>query len=163
MSNCDGSVFFTLLSKRLLEYLISNNYMFTRVQKGFLPNVAGYVEHSTLTLSALKDAKHAGKNICVSWIDQRNAFGSIRHSLLHMYNSFLLNTTYLLNLIFNYYESLSACVIHVIKSFTSKPFHYSVGIFQGCTMSPTLFNVTIQLLLCYTRIIKSISNKNERK
>ena len=82
LSNCDGKVFFTLLSKRLLEYLISNNYVSTQVQKGFQPNIAGCVEHSTLTLSALKDAKLAGKNICVSWIDQRNAFGSIRHSLL---------------------------------------------------------------------------------
>ena len=56
--------------------------MSTEVQKGFLPNFAGCVEHSNLTLSALKDAKHAGKNICVSWIDLRNAFESIRHSLL---------------------------------------------------------------------------------
>ena len=121
--------------------------MSTQVQKGFLPNVAGCVEHSTLTLSALKDAKRAGKNICVSWIDLRNAFGSIRHSLLQ----FALTRYHLpfkfKELIFNYYESLTARII--TKSFTSKPFHYSIGIFQGCTMSPTLFNVTIQLLLDY--------------
>lgn len=82
LSNCDGKLFFTLLSKRLLEYLLSNSYMSTRVQKGFLPKVAGCVEHSSLTLSALRDAKRAGTGICVSWIDLKNAFGSVRHSLL---------------------------------------------------------------------------------
>ena len=55
-------------------------------------------------------------------------------------------------MIFNYYESLTARVI--TKSFTSKPFHYSIGIFQGCTMSPTLLNITIQLLLDYINQIK---------
>ena len=29
----------------------------------------------------------------------------------------------------------------------SVPIHYSIGVFQGCTISPVLFNITIQLLL----------------
>lgn len=33
------------------------------------------------------------------------------------------------------------------KSYMSTPIHYSIGVFQGCTISPILFNVTIQLLL----------------
>ena len=56
--------------------------MSTRVQKGFLPGVAGCVEHSSLTTSALRDAKQAGKSICMSWVDLKNAFGSVRHSLI---------------------------------------------------------------------------------
>ena len=145
LSNCDGKIFFSLLSKHLLEYLISNNYMITSVQKGFLPKVAGCVEHTTLSLSAVRDAKKAGRSICTSWIDLRNAFGSIRHSFIQFALSRYHLPPHFRQVIFNYYENLIACV--VTKSFVSAPFHYSIGVFQRCTISPTLFNITFQMLL----------------
>ena len=69
LGNCDGKIFFSLLSRRLSEYLLSNNYLAPSIQKVFLPRVAGCVEHTTLSLSALKDAKKAGRSICTTWID----------------------------------------------------------------------------------------------
>ena len=43
LGNCDGKIFFSLLSRRLSEYLLSNNYLAPSIQKGFLPRVAGPV------------------------------------------------------------------------------------------------------------------------
>jgi len=48
-------------------------------------------------------------------------------------------------IIYNYYDTLTAKV--VTPTFTSNPFHYSIGVFQGCTISPILFDVVFQLLL----------------
>ena len=56
--------------------------MSIRVHKGFLPKVGDCIEYSSLTLSALRDAKRVGTGICVSWIDFKNAFRSVRHPLL---------------------------------------------------------------------------------
>ena len=54
-------------------------------------------------------------------------------------------------LIFNYYEHLIAKVEFTSQLMT-KPeltaaFHYAVGVFQGCTLSPALFNICFQPLL----------------
>ena len=38
-------------------------------------------------------------------------------------------------LVFNYYEALTAKVL-VSKSDLTKPFHYAIGVFQGCVLSP---------------------------
>ena len=52
----------------------------------------------------------------------------------------------LCRLVFNYYEALTAKVL-VSKSNLTKPFHYAIGVFQGCVLSPALFNICFQPLL----------------
>ena len=47
---------------------------------------------------------------------------------------------------FNYYEALTAKVL-VSKSNLTKPFHYAISVFQGCVLSPALFNICFQPLL----------------
>ena len=67
LANSDGKIFFSLLSKRLTTYVLANNFVSTKQQKGFLPDIPGCLEHSFLTTSAIRDAKCAGKNITVSY------------------------------------------------------------------------------------------------
>ena len=49
---------------------------------------------------------------------------------------------YFQRLVFDYYERLFA-IVDVPSEFQSKPFHFAIGVFQGCTLSPLLFNIVI--------------------
>ena len=146
LSNCYGKLFFSLLSNRLTGYLLANNFLSTDTQKGFLPKTHGCVEHTYLSTSALKDARSSSRSICISWIDLKNAFGLVRHSLIQFaldryHLPFSFNV-----LIYNYYNNLLARI--VTKTFTSKPFHYSIGIFFKVVPSlPFFLIIVFQLLL----------------
>jgi len=94
---------------------------------------------------ALGDARRRGKSICVTWVDFANAFGSVRHSLIQFALKRFHFPIQLQGLIYHYYDKLFA-VVHTTK-FSSQPFQYGIGVFQGCTTSPCLFNVVMQLLL----------------
>ena len=61
-------------------------------------------------------------------------------------------------LIHSYYDHLSV-IVDIPGLFTTRSFHFALGVFQGCTLSPVLFNIIIQLALdvlekhqsfCYT-------------
>ena len=43
--NAEGRLFFTLMKWRLSTYMFSNGYIDTKVQKGFMEEVAGCIEH----------------------------------------------------------------------------------------------------------------------
>ena len=81
--NSEGRLFFTLMEWRLTDYMIENRYFDTTVQMGFMREVAGCVEHSGTLYRAAQDAHTHGRDLCVSWIDIANAYGSVKHSLIH--------------------------------------------------------------------------------
>ena len=49
--------------------------------------------------------------------------------------------------VFQYYESL--CAVVTTKDWTTNPFSYGIGVFQGCVVSPTLFLIVYQIVLDY--------------
>ena len=69
LSNCEGKVFFSLVSKAVLRHMLRNLFFDKRLQKGFLPDVAGCLEHSSLLSDALRDARAHQRSICISWLD----------------------------------------------------------------------------------------------
>ena len=144
LTNCDGKVFFTFVQQRLTRFMTANGLIDRSVQKAFMPRVSGCVEHNQLLWDALKDAKMRQVAICVSWLDLRNAYGSVRHNLIQFalwYYRFPLS---IVELIFDYYEGLLAMVS--TKAWSTSLFRYGIGVFQGCTMSTILFNITFNLL-----------------
>ena len=82
LTNCDGKIFFALVVKSVLKHMTKNSFFDLRLQMGFLPGVSGCIEHTSLISEALRDARSHQRSICVSWLDLRNAFGSVRHSLI---------------------------------------------------------------------------------
>ena len=63
--------------------MIKNGYLDSSVQKGFMRGVPGCVEHSETIYRAALYARDHGRDLCVSWIDLANAYGSVKHSLIH--------------------------------------------------------------------------------
>lgn len=153
LGNTEGKLFFAIVAQRVQKHMIQNGYFDGVTQKGFMPGVSGCVEHSAVLREALGDARSGSKSICITWVDFANAFGSVKHSLIqyalrryHFPASFR-------RLIFGYYDHMYANV--QCSAFSSNPFHYGIGMFQGCTTSPVLFNTVMQILL---DILKCDSN-----
>ena len=144
LSNCEGKIFFALLGKAILEHMLKNSFFDQKVQKGFLPGVAGCLEHSALLADAIHDARSHQRAICISWLDLRNAFGSVRHSLILFVLRHFGFPDHFIRLIHSYYGHLSV-MVDIPNLFSTRSFHFALGVFQGCTLSPILFNIVIQL------------------
>ena len=123
----------------------ANKYIKGKIQKGFIDEIPGCLEHTTLTFEALKDAKSNGRNICVSWLDLQNAFGSLSHSLIDFALERYHLPQFFRAVISSYYSNLQAKV--TTRDWSTEPFAYEVGVFQGCTISPYLFDTVFQMLL----------------
>ena len=159
LSNCEGKIFFVLLGKQCWKHA-ENSFFDQRLQKGFFPGVAGCLEHSAFLADAIQHARSHQRAICISWLDLRNAFGSVRHSLILFVLGHFGFPEHFIRLTHSYYNHLSV-IVDIPGLFTTRSFHFAPGVFQGCTLSPILFNIImiIQLALnvlekhqsfCYT-------------
>nr|XP_032528131.1 uncharacterized protein LOC116778294 [Danaus plexippus plexippus] len=145
LTNTISKIFFSVLQTRMTRFMLSNRYFRPNHQKGFLPGISGCLEHNTLLSESLKDARKSERQITVCWIDLENAFGSIQHELmlfaLRWYNFPPLVT----DMIASYYSKLKFSI--TTKEGHSKTFSYNVGLFQGCCLSPIVFNIVINILV----------------
>ena len=80
--NIEGKVFFSVIASRLAEYVLSNKYVDTSIQKGGVPGVPGCIEHSSMIWEAIQRAKKRRLSLYVVWLDLANACGSVPHQLI---------------------------------------------------------------------------------
>ena len=136
--NSEGRLFFTLMNWRLSDYMLKNKYIDTKVQKGFIEKLAGCVEHSETLHHALLDARKSKRNICVSWLDLANAYGSVRHSMVLFTLEWYWVPAEFAEIVYQYYEGLCATVL--VGTELTCWFRFEIGVFQGCTLSTMLFD-----------------------
>lgn len=107
LTNTIGKIFFAVISKRLEHFMLDNNYL-SHVQKGFKANTPGCLEHSFSMFEALLEAKSSQKQIVVSWLDLKNAYGSVRHNLIQFALNWFHVPKLIRELVFDYYEKICA-------------------------------------------------------
>ena len=144
LTNTVGKIFFAVVAKRLENFMISNKFLST-VQKGFKANTPGCLEHSFAMFEALLDAKSNQRQIVVSWLDLKNAYGSVRHNLIQFALHWFHVPQSIRELIFDYYDKICAQIR--VGASRTKFFLFDIGLFQGCVLSCILFNCVFQLLL----------------
>ena len=118
------------------------------IQKGFLRGINGTMEH-IFSLSAIVDNARSNKlPLSLTFMDLRNAFGSVAHT------KDILNYVKLPNEVQSYVSSLYANLSAYIatKQWKTSCFSIGKGVFQGDTLSPLIF------LLAFNPIIQSIQN-----
>ena len=145
MTNTDGKILLSVLATRSLSYMKLNGYYDLGIQKGFISDMAGCAEHTTMLSELLKNAKQTGRQITVCWTDLENAFGSLRHDLIQFALDWYHFPVEIKSFVYDYYEGL------YIKVRTSKwitePVALLMGIFQGCPLSVQLFNIVWNIAL----------------
>lgn len=71
-----------IMARKLENFLVSNEYLDPKVQKGFMSKISGCIEHTTVPQELLPDAKFKKKTIHITAFDLQHAFGSVAHSLM---------------------------------------------------------------------------------
>ena len=144
-SNVESKILWAIVNAKLTAFLTKNKYIKLRIQKGFVPRIPGCIEHSATLYEALRDARGNKKKIICVWLDLANAFGSVRHNLILFALRWYHVPTWVIRLIFLYYDSLFAKV--VTPNWATSFFPFEIGVFQGCTISPILFDLVYQLCI----------------
>ena len=143
--NVEGKLFFSFKAKRLLDYLLANNYIDTTIQKGGIPGVSGCLEHNALLSQLIQEAKAEKKNLVVTWLDISNAYGSIPHKLIWKALETAHVSKRMMVLIDSYYNN--AKIRFATKKFTTEWQTLEKGIITGCTLSVVLFTLTMTWLV----------------
>nr|BAC82600.1 reverse transcriptase [Danio rerio] len=80
----ESKIFFSIVAKRLSNFLLSNKYIDTSMQKGGIPGVPGCLEHTGVVTQLIREAREGRGDLAVLWLDLTNAYGSIPHKLVEV-------------------------------------------------------------------------------
>lgn len=147
-----GKLFTSILAARIEHYMRANLYWDTAIQKGFARNIQGCIEHGFTLQSALTHARRHRRNISVTWLDIKNAFGSTKHKLIQLSLRRYHVPEPLCQIIYSQYDGLAA--IASTSVWSTAPFAYERGVFQGDPLSPCIFNI------CFNAIIEQLQRLN---
>ncbi len=126
----EGKVFFSIVSQKLTEFLLKNNYIDPSVQKRGIPGAPGCLEHTCVVTQLIREAHENRGDLVVLWLDLANAYGSIPHKLvklaLHLHHV----PSKIKDLILDYYNNFRMRVTS--GSETSDRHRIGKGITTGC-------------------------------
>lgn len=148
LTSAISKLFHKIIATRLEQYAIDNNFLDSSTQKGFLHGVNGCMEHIFALQTILSNAKDHHQPLSLSFIDLKNAFGSISHCYLFDMLKHINIPSEVLAYLESLYSSISAFVS--TKQWKSPSFSIKRGVFQGDTLSPMLF------LIAFNPIVQSI-------
>ena len=143
--NVEGKIFFAILAKRLTDYLTTNGFVDTSVQKGGVPGVPGCLEHSTMIWEAIQRAKAERRDLHVIWLDLANAYGSVPHQLIWLALQMYHIPRPMVKLLQAYFSDFM--MRFSTTRYTTQWIPLEVGIAMGCTVSPILFVLVMQVIL----------------
>ncbi|CAI5446785.1 unnamed protein product [Caenorhabditis angaria] len=116
----------------------------SKCQRGFQER-DGSNESIGILRTAIDAAKGTGGNLSIAWLDLTNAFGSVPHELIrHTLRAFGFPPE-LEEIISDMYDG--ACIRVRNKTETTNPILIKSGVKQGDPISPTLFNMCLELVI----------------
>ncbi len=75
----EGKIFFSIVVRHMMEFLLQNEYIDTAVQKGGIPKLPGLLG---LVTQLIQEAQEGDGDLAVLWLDLANAYGSVPHKLV---------------------------------------------------------------------------------
>jgi hypothetical protein len=133
------------MKDRWLDYMRSNQYLNTNIQKAFVPAVPGCIEHYTKLAAAINEAHTCHKSLCVCWVDLANAYGSVHHDLIKFSLNHYHAPPKLRNMVGDFYSGLSVSIS--TQTGRTKAIPLEVGLYQGDPLSVTIFNTVMNTYL----------------
>ncbi len=141
----EGKVFFSIVSRRLTEFLLKNNYIDPSVQKGGIPGAPGCLEHTGVVTQLIREAHENRGDLVVLWLDLANAYGSIPHKLVELALHLHHVPCKIKDLILDYYNNFR---MRVTSGSETSDWHcIRKGIITGCTISVILFALAMNMVV----------------
>ena len=143
--NTEIKIFFSLLSRRLSDFILGNGYIDTSVEKGGVAGMPGCLEHTGVLTQLLREAKESKGDLTVLWLDLAKAYESMPHKLVEEALKRHLVPPSVCDLIADYYKNLRLRAYS--STVTSEWQTLEKGIITVCTMSSILFSLTMNMLV----------------
>ncbi|KAG1925127.1 hypothetical protein F2P79_025744 [Pimephales promelas] len=138
-------IFFSVLAKRLTSYMTQNQYINTSIQKGGVPGFSGCLEHTSMITQLIQEAKQKKSDLTVIWLDLANAYGSVPHDLIQEGLDHYHIPMAIRDMISSYLGGIK--LRFTAGQFTTNWQDLQKGIPTGCTISPILFVMGMNLLV----------------
>ena len=148
--NTDSKIFFGILAKRTMSFLLANGYIDDSVQKVGLPGTPGCIERASMIWEAIQTAKKGKSHLVVVWLDLANAFGSISHKLIEYAMDLFWIPPEVIKIMMDYYNLF--IMRFFTANFTTAWQRLEIGIAAGCTFSVIWFVLVMEVLLRGTKI-----------
>ena len=140
---------FSCTIAKIMMKLNRQYQIFSVEQKGFIENREGCFQNAITIQELLADAQRHNKQLLVTTLDFRNAFGSVPHDLIKTVLKQKGFPDNLINIIMNCYQD-GTTRITTPKGISSQ-INIKIGTKQGCPMSPLLFNLCLEPLINFIK------------
>ena len=142
--NVEGKIFFSVFGKRMAAYMTNNDYVDTSIQKGGIPGFSGCAEHTSV-ISQLREAKEQKGDLTCVWLVLANAYRSVPHELIKTAISHYHIPAHVVNITNSYFRDIK--LQFTFQDITTKWQDLERGIVTGCTISPILFVMWMNLII----------------
>ncbi len=146
--NSSYKLFMRLLQKRAMPWIVNTKRLYSK-QKGSLPR-SGLHEHVFGLQSDIDNFKHLSQKLCITFIDIKDAFGSIDHEIMLNALKLFGYPSLVCDLTRDIYNGSSFQLV-TSKGLT-KPIVRKKGIIQGCPWSVIVFEQGIDMWLRYATV-----------
>ena len=75
-------VFTSSLRNAMFTFLLANNFIEHKIQKGFIPHISGTLEHTVQMAYIINQARSRQRSVVITLLDLKNAFGEVHHNLI---------------------------------------------------------------------------------
>ena len=149
-----AKIYSSLIRNRIYDFLIKNDFIETRIQKGFWKGISSTIEHIELLSHIINQARNKQRQVIVTLLDLKNAFGAVDHRwiMLKVLEYHHLPAE-IKTLIIDYYDNHAISV--GMDDYSTEPIIVGKGVLQGDCLTPLLFKMIVNTL------VKSIDH--ERK
>ena len=96
----------SLRRNRIYKFLLENNYIESKIQKGFWSDISDVMEHTEFLTYIINNARKKQSQALITLLDLQNAFGGVDHSLLLKVLDYHYVPVELKSLIKNYYHKM---------------------------------------------------------
>ena len=138
-------IFFSVLARRLTTYMTVNEYVDTSSQKAAIPGFSGCVEHTSILSQLIRETKADKGDLTVAWLDLANAYGSIPHNLIVTPLDHYYIPDHIKGMVKNYFSGMM--LRFSAGNITTAHQSLEKGIVTGCTVSPILFIMGMNIIM----------------
>ena len=137
LGSCLGKLFTSTLQRQVNGHM-ERWRLWSAGQKGFRTRTSGCLEHQAVMERLIQKSKA----MTLVATDLSNAFGSVRHAFIEFALKRYLFPVWMVRKVRALYGNLQW-----VLPGTTAPIQQKIGVFQGDPLSPTLFNVAINMVL----------------